>query len=123
MSKGVYNDTYFKNHPEECNKPGLLYCVVLVHKATNIRECLKIGITQGSTWKDALKRSSGFGPYEARIQKTVAGTLYDVYKLEQYLHECWADLKYLPKEQFGGWQECFEINKDIILSIPNTAER
>lgn len=123
VSKGIYNKTYFINHPEERNKPAIMYCVVLVNKQTSERECLKIGITQGTSWKDALKRSSGFGPYEARIQKIVSGTLEEIFELEQYLHEAWADYKYLPKHKFGGWQECFEIRKEIIQSIPNDPQK
>ena len=46
-----YNLTYFQNHPEEATREGVLYCVVLVHKRTMKRECLKIGIASGRNWK------------------------------------------------------------------------
>lgn len=120
MSKGIYNETYFKNHPEEGDLEATLYCVVLVNKMTQKREALKIGITKGKGWQAALKRSSGFTYHEIRIQKTVVGRLEDIYYLESYLHEKWADFKKEMPEKFGGWTECFEINDDIIKSIPKS---
>lgn len=117
MAKGVYNDTYFKNHPEEKDKDAVLYCVVLVDKKTQERECLKIGIAKGVNWKDVIRRSSGFKHYDIRIQKVVHGTLHDIYLLEQELHEKWKHLKKKPKHVFGGHTECFEIEKSIIESI------
>ena len=118
MSKGIYNDKYFENNPEERDVEAVLYCVVLVNRNTDNRECLKIGIAKGRTWKDVLKRSRGFGPYEARIQKVVSGGLEEMYHLEQYLHEKWAHEKYYPEEKFGGHTECFNLKRDIIKDIP-----
>lgn len=120
MSKGIYNETYFLNNPEESQVPAVLYCVVLVNKKTKKRECLKIGIAKGTSWKDVLKRSSGFGPYEARIQVWLSGPLEEIYHLEQFLHESWAHEKYYPKEKFGGHTECFNFKKKIVKSIPRT---
>lgn len=121
MSKGVYNKAYFDNNPEDKNKEGILYCVVLVNKKTNQRECYKVGIAKGKNWKDVLKRSTGFKVYEARIQKVVSGTLYEVWQLEQFLHASFKDmdLHYKPDEKFGGWTECFKLSKLVINSIPD----
>lgn len=120
MSKGIYNATYFKNHPEEADIEATLYCVILVNKMTQKREAIKIGITKGKGWKAALKRSSGFTFHDIRIQKTVTGRLEDIYFLEDYLHELWSDYRKHMPESFGGHTECFEINEDIIKSIPKT---
>ncbi len=120
MSKGVYNETYFKNHPEECDVEATLYCVILVNKMTQERECIKIGITKGKGWKAALKRSSGFTYHDIRIQKTVVGRLEDIFYLEQYLHEQWQHERYVADERFGGHTELFNINNDIIKSIPKS---
>lgn len=120
MSKGVYNETYFKNHPEEGDKEATLYCVILVNKQTLKRECIKIGITKGKGWKATLTRASGFPYHEVRIQKTVTGRLEDIFYLEQYLHEMWQDEKYISDEAFGGHTELFNINPEIIKSIPNS---
>lgn len=117
-SKGIYNETYFKNNPEEAIKPAILYCVVLVNKRTLERECIKIGITKGTSNKHVIKRSFGFKGYDLRIQKTVQGTLEDIYHLEQYLHELWSDYKYVSKTKFGGHTELFQLNENIIKSIP-----
>ena len=35
MSIGKYNETYFKNHPEEKEREGVLYGVILVNKELN----------------------------------------------------------------------------------------
>ena len=120
MSKGVYNETYFKNHPEECEVEGTLYCVVLVNKMTQKRECIKIGITKGRGWKATLKRATGFPFHEVRIQKTVTGRLEDIFYLEQYLHELWEHERYVSDERFGGHTELFNMNDDIIKSVPKT---
>lgn len=120
-SLGLYNSKYFENNPEESNQPGLLYVVVLVDKKTGEREAVKIGITKGTSFRNIIKRSLGFGPYEARIQKEVKGTLEDIFYLEQYLHELHLDKKYVPKQKFGGRTECFGIQylKQILETIPN----
>ena len=121
MSKGIYNATYFKNNPDEATLEGVLYIVVLVNKITNKRECVKIGITKGRSWKAAIKRSSGFNGYDIRIQKVVSGTLEEVFYLEDYLHELWAEHRYYDSHRFGGHTELFTIDKlsNILASVPN----
>lgn len=121
MSIGGYNPTFFANHPEKADEPGVLYCVVLVNKRTFEREAVKIGITKGTNFRDAIKRSLGFTGYEIRIQKLVQGTLEEVFYLEQYLHELWLDEKYKPTQKFGGHTECFNIAAlpEILKTIPN----
>lgn len=116
---GLYNLTYFKNHPEEGKKDGVLYCVILVNKMTNKRECLKVGIASGKNWKDVLRRSRGFNHYEIRIQRTYHSTLYNVWALEQALHEEFKHYQYTPEHNFGGYTECFLIKNEIILAIPS----
>ena len=121
MSLGGYNPTYFKNHPEACAQPGVLYCVVLVNRKTFEREAVKIGITKGTNFKDAIKRSLGFKGYEIRIQKLVYGGLEEIFYLEQYLHELWLEEKFEPTQKFGGHTECFNIGalSKILKSIPD----
>lgn len=120
MSKGIYNPTYFRNNPEECDVPAVLYCVVLVNKETLVRECIKIGITKGSSYKSVNKRAKGFTGYDLRVQKIVKGRLEDIYYLEEYLHEKWSDYKYKSSWSFGGHTELFVMNDDIIRSIPDS---
>jgi hypothetical protein len=120
MSKGIYNETYFRNHPEECEVDGVLYCIILVNKDTDERECIKIGIAKGRNWLHVVKRANGFKGYDLRIQKTVTGRLEDIYYLEQYLHEIWSHKRFIPAQKFSGWTELFEIDPEIIRSIPNT---
>lgn len=120
MSKGIYNPRFFENHPDMCDIEGCLYIVVLVNKTTDYRECVKIGITKGRSWKDAIKRASGFKGYDIRIQKTVTGRLEDIFYLEDYLHELWAEHRYYDAMKFGGHTELFEIGKlsEILASVP-----
>lgn len=120
MSKGIYNEKYFENHPDECDLEAVLYCVVLVNRLTMKRECIKIGIAKGRNWKDVIRRSNGFKGYDIRIQKVVHGRLEDIYYLEQYLHEKWSDRKYKSEWKFGGHTELFELDDAIIKSVPSS---
>lgn len=121
MAKGLYNPTFFSNHPDIARSEGCLYIVVLVNTKTNLRECVKIGITKGKDWRHAIKRSGGFKGYDIRIQKTVAGTLEEVYYLEDYLHELWSEHRYYGSHRFGGHTELFILDKlsEILASVPD----
>ena len=55
MSLGVYNQTYFNNHPEEKEVDGILYGIVLVNQVSWERETIKVGIAKGRTYKDAVR--------------------------------------------------------------------
>jgi len=57
MSGGVYNQTYFDNRPEEKEREGVLYGVILVNTKTFERECIKVGIASGKDWRHVVKRS------------------------------------------------------------------
>lgn len=96
--------------------PGVLYILVLVNKRTELRECIKIGITKGKSYKAVSSRASGFGVYEHRVQKIVKGTLQEVYNLEQTLHREFESERYYPPIKFGGHTECFNISilKDVL---------
>lgn len=115
---GFYCEKFFENNPEAGRQPGILYCVVLVNKQTQERVCIKLGITKGTSNKDVISRTSHFTGYETRIQKIVKGTLEEVYYLEQYLHELWGHRKYTSPWKFGGYSELFELDDEIIRSIP-----
>ncbi len=119
---GGYNKTRFERDRDLALSPGILYVIVLVNKETQERQCLKIGITKGTSNKDVLKRAKGFKGYEPRIQKLVHGTLEDVFELEQSLHKKWIKHKYSDSHKFGGYTELFQIQMlpDILKSIPAT---
>lgn len=118
MSKGIYNVKYFANHPEECTLPGILYCVVLVNKKTSEREVMKVGIAKGKTWRDAVKRATGFKGYELKIQKVYSSTIYDCFIKEQALHAQFKHLRKSPLVKFSGHTECFEISSEILNAFP-----
>lgn len=114
-----YNLTAFKNNPALAKSSGTLYVLVLVNTKTGIRECIKIGITKGSSYKAVNTRAKGFKKvYEHRVQKIVRGTLLYVYELEQRLHEQFKEHRYTP-EKFGGHTECFDLSilKDVLDEI------
>jgi len=112
------NLTAFKNNPPLAKSSGTLYVLVLVNTKTGLRECIKIGITKGSSYKAVNIRAKGFGIYEHRVQKIVRGTLLYVYELEQRLHEQFKEHRYIP-EKFGGHTECFDLSilKDVLDEI------
>ena len=117
-SIGKYNPTYFENHPEEKEREGVLYGIILVNRKTFERECIKEGNASGKDWRHIVKRSRGFKGYDIRIQRTWTDTLYHVWIQEQYLHEIYKDDKYEPKIKFGGHTECFKINSLILSDFP-----
>lgn len=121
MSKGVYNQTYFDNHPSEKEREGVLYGVILVNQTTFERECIKVGIASGKDWRHVVKRSRGFKGYDLRIQRTYHDTLYNVWKWEQKLHELYKNDSYKPKVKFGGHTECFEISSLILQDFPKNS--
>lgn len=114
-----YSETSFRNNPSMASSPGILYILVLVNKSTETRECIKIGITKGKSYKSVSSRASGFGIYEHRVQKIIKGTLLEVYRLEQELHNKFESQRYYPPVKFGGHTECFniEILKDVLNSV------
>ena len=118
---GLYNQTYFDNHPIEKAKDGVLYGVVLVNKRTYTRECIKVGIASGKDWRHIVKRSRGFKGYDTRIQRTYHDTLYNVWRLEQSLHEKYKHEKFVPKVKFGGHTECFKIDSLILQDFPKNS--
>ena len=111
-----YSTTYFKNNPDVAKSPGVLYILVLVNKRTDKRECIKIGITKGKSYKAVSARAGSFRIYEHRVQKLIKGTLEEVYNLEQTLHREFAHQRYYPPESFGGHTECFILSslKDVL---------
>ena len=118
MAGGIYNATYFKNYPEECDREGVLYGVILVNKETFERECIKVGIASGKDWRHVIKRSRGFKGYDLRIQRTFHDTIYNCWKYEQELHKKYENDSYKPKQKFGGHTECFKISSLILQDFP-----
>jgi len=120
-SIGKYNETYFRSRPEEMEKEGVLYGIILVNRKTFERECIKVGIASGKDWRHIVKRSRGFKGYDIRIQRTWTDTLYHVWIQEQYLHELYEHDKYEPKVKFGGHTECFKIDSLILRDFPKNS--
>ena len=118
MAGGIYNETYFKNYPEEKEKDGILYGIVLVNQVTWERETIKVGIAKGRTFKDAVKRGRGFTNYDIRIQRLWQGTIYDCWRWEQKLHKMFENDRHKTQHHFGGHTECFSMESKILQSFP-----
>jgi hypothetical protein len=122
MSGGVYNQTFFNNHPWEKEKDGILYGIVLVNMQTWERETIKVGIAKGRTFKDAVKRGRGFTNYDIRIQRLWQGTIYDCWRWEQKLHKMYEKDRHKTQHHFGGHTECFGMDSKILHSFPKKDE-
>jgi len=123
MSGGVYNQTFFDNHPWEKEKDGILYGIVLVNMTTWERETIKVGIAKGRTFKDAVKRGRGFTNYDIRIQRLWQGTIYDCWRWEQKLHKMFEKDRHKTQHHFGGHTECFSMNSKILHFFPKKNEQ
>ena len=119
---GIYNKTYFDNHPLEKEKAGLLYGIVLVNKVTWERETIKVGIAKGTTFKDVVRRGRGFTNSEIRIQRIWNGTIYDCWRWEQKLHKKYEIDRHKTAHKFGGHTECFCMDSKILEDFPKKHE-
>ena len=122
MSGGVYNQTFFNNHPWEKEKDGILYGIVLVNMKTWERETIKVGIAKGRTFKDAVRRGRGFTNYDIRIHRLWQGTIYDCWRWEQKLHKMYENDRHKTQHHFGGHTECFGMDSKILESFPKKHE-
>jgi hypothetical protein len=123
VSGGVYNQTFFDNHPWEKEKDGILYGIVLVNMITWERETIKVGIAKGRTFKDAVKRGRGFTNYDIRIQRLWQGTIYDCWRWEQKLHKMFEKDRHKTQHHFGGHTECFSMDSKILHFFPKKDEQ
>ena len=123
MSGGVYNQTFFDNHPWEKEKDGILYGIVLANMTTWERETIKVGIAKGRTFKDAVKRGRGCTNYDIRIQRLWQGTIYDCWRWEQKLHKMFEKDRHKTQHHFGGHTECFSMNSKILHFFPKKNEQ
>ena len=118
MAGGIYNQTYFNNYPEERERDGILYGIILVNTKTWERETIKVGIAKGRTFKDAVKRGRGFTNYDIRIQRLWQGNLYDCWRWEHKLHEMFKNDRHKTQHKFGGHTECFSMDSAILEAFP-----
>ena len=118
MAGGIYNQTYFNNYPEERERDGILYGIILVNTKTWERETIKVGIAKGRTFKDAAKRGRGFTNYDIRIQRLWQGNLYDCWRWEHKLHEMFKNDRHKTQHKFGGHTECFSMDSAILEAFP-----
>jgi hypothetical protein len=122
MAGGIYNETYFRNYPEEKDREGILYGIVLVNMKTWERETIKVGIAKGRTFKDAVRRGRGFTNYDIRIQRLWSGTIYDCWRFEQKLHNQFQKDRHKTQHKFGGHTECFSMESKILEAFPKKNE-
>jgi hypothetical protein len=100
-----------------CNsKKNINPKVYIVRCYNNNEEFIKIGITIRTIFKRFP--SKGHLPYEFEVLKEIKGSPAFVYDKENELHKLFKDFKYIPKLEFLGKTECFNIEiLDKIKSI------
>ena len=118
MDGCIDNQTYFNNYPEERERDGILYGIILVNTKTWERETIKVGIAKGRTFKDAVRRGRGFTNYDIRIQRLWQGNLYDCWRWEHKLHEMFKNDRHKTQHKFGGHTECFSMDSAILEAFP-----
>lgn len=105
-----YCATFFQTYPERKDIPAIIYVARMRHKNDDF---LKIGITV----KDSVKKRY--------YSKTKNGTiitplieqqesLYSAFLKEAQLLATLKPFRYFPNRKFGGYTECFKINKEVI---------
>ena len=85
----------------------------------NNENFVKVGLTTRSPhnrMRDILMSSNR--TYKCELLSFYEEDLVDIYKMEQLIHNNESLEKYVPKEIFGGWTECYSIDqKDRILAL------
>lgn len=89
--------------------------VYIVRCYNDDEEFIKIGITV----RTVVQRfpSKGHLPYEFEVLKEIKGSPAFVYDKENELHKLFKDFKYIPKLEFLGKTECFNI--EILDKVKN----
>ena len=109
---GRYSEDLFHSSPEMKEVPAYLYFVKFSNKAEKF---FKIGITINPVANRFY--SNEYSGYTIEIISTIQSSLYDAFQKEQKLLEENRKYSYTPKQQFGGWTECF--SEDISKLFPN----
>lgn len=106
---GSYNFTNAEiNKNKWINKAAIVYIVKLFDKKESY---FKIGITNLSVRKRILYRV----PYEYELLYEIKTNMYDATYIEYELHCFHKKFQYIPKKNFDGWTECFEMIDDDII--------
>ena len=103
--EGCYNQVFFDNHPEIAVLPGILYVTELTRKH---EQFWKVGITRRTLEKRLS--DEGYKQFEIRTVLTTSGSIYEMWKLEQAVHNDTKvkDFKYISKTKFAGRTECYK---------------
>jgi hypothetical protein len=96
---GGYNKELFELKPEIKNNEAWLY----LYKFWNEdEEFYKIGITMN------IKSRHFTSNYNTELIRDLKTTLYNAFIKEQEVIKYYRHLRYIPKEKFGGYTECFK---------------
>lgn len=108
-----FNRTKFKKICKIKNRIAKLY---FIHFYNNNEEFIKIGITSKSVEKRF--RSENKLGYAIKIIKYLEGEASKIWNMEKKLHKKFKEFKHIPKINFNGSTECFNINiKSLIENI------
>jgi hypothetical protein len=100
---GGYNLTNAARHKEKLlTKPAKVYFI----QCWNDEELFyKVGIT--TITNEKYRFSGRYFPYNFMFLNTLSTTLYDAIIIENKLLQKLKPLKYIPRQKFNGYTECF----------------
>ena len=92
---------FLENNSKYANLKAYLYFIKFYNKA---EEFFKSGVTI----KPIHKRFYGYNQYELKLISEVETTMLDAYKKEAKFKLDFCKYKYIPRQNFSGWTECFK---------------
>lgn len=111
-NKGGYSHTYFQNHPDDKQKPAILYAAKFTH---NRQQFIKIGITAKTTHHRFSRSEYKHMEIDVLYEKNT--TLYDAFCEEQMLLHHLAHCRFFPADAFSGYTECFRVTEQVQQKI------
>lgn len=105
-----YCMTFFESYPEKKNMPAIVYVARMQHKNDDF---LKIGITTKGSIKARFYSKTKNGTIITPIIEQ-SETLYTAFLKETELLFALKPHRYFPNRKFGGYTECFKLNKYTI---------
>ena len=109
---GGYTHEYFKNNPEEQNKPGILYTA---HIINGLESFFKIGITSKTT-KQRFGRTE-YKDMDIVVLHELHTTMYAAFCEEQRLLNDLKSHRFFSNTQFSGCTEIFHDNATVAYAI------
>lgn len=111
---GGYTQEYFKNNPDRCDIPAVLYAA---HITNGNEKFIKIGITAKTTHHRFNRGEYKNMVIDILYEKTT--TLYEAFSIEQQFIDSMKNYKFFSNTKFSGYTECFQVKPDVVNQINN----